>query len=158
MKAVVDLLTLLKPLAVAAFLAAVLWGVHRLLLARAGKPSELNSFQRQVIMIVLTLVCAVVVIFVLSVTNDLRTNLLALLGIVISGVLGLSSTTLIANAMAGFMPRSVGSFHCGDLIRIGDHFGRVTERVLFHTEIQTVDRELTTLPNLYLISHPVTVV
>jgi hypothetical protein len=33
----------------------------------------------------------------------------------------------------------------------------VTERGLFHTEIQTEERDLTTLPNLFLVSHPFTV-
>ena len=37
-------------------------------------------------------------------------------------------------------------------------FGRVTERGLFHTEIQTEDRDLVTLPNLYLVTNPVKVV
>ena len=39
-----------------------------------------------------------------------------------------------------------------------DHFGRVSERGLFHTEIQTQDRDLTMLPNLYLVTHPVTAI
>ncbi len=34
----------------------------------------------------------------------------------------------------------------------------MSERGLFHTEIQTPDRDLTTLPNLYLATNPVTVV
>lgn len=38
-----------------------------------------------------------------------------------------------------------------------NQFGRVTERGVFHTEIQTEERDLTTLPNLFLVSHPFTV-
>jgi small conductance mechanosensitive channel len=38
------------------------------------------------------------------------------------------------------------------------NFGRVSARGLFHTEIQTENRDLTTLPNLYLVSNPVKVV
>jgi hypothetical protein len=34
----------------------------------------------------------------------------------------------------------------------------VSERGLFHVEIQTEDRDLTTLPNMYLATHPVTVI
>ena len=162
MNTVERLLTLVKPLiepmALAFFLGCLLWVVHRLLVARADKTGENRVFQRQLIMIVLTALCAVIVIFFLPVSDSLRTNLLALLGILFSGVLGLSSTTLVANGMAGFMMRSAKSFHSGDFIRVGSHFGRVTERGLFHIEIQTEDRELTTLPNLYLISNPLTVV
>lgn len=54
--------------------------------------------------------------------------------------------------------RAVRSFRPGDFIRVGEQFGRVTERGLFHIEIQTEDRDLTTLPNLYLVSNPVKVV
>ena len=50
------------------------------------------------------------------------------------------------------------NFRPGDFVRVGERLGRVTERGLFHTEIQTEDRDLTTLPNLYLVTNPVTVV
>ncbi len=70
----------------------------------------------------------------------------------------MSSTTFVANAMAGLMLRSVGSFRPGDFVRVGETFGRVTVRGLFHTEVQTEDRDLTTVPNLHLVSQPVTVV
>jgi hypothetical protein len=46
----------------------------------------------------------------------------------------------------------------GDFIQVGEHFGRVSDRGLFHTEIQTQYREFTTLPNLYVVTHPVTAI
>ena len=52
----------------------------------------------------------------------------------------------------------IKSFRPGDFIHIGDRFGRVTERGLFHTEIQTEDRDLVTFPNLHLVTNPVSVV
>ncbi|RKZ11456.1 mechanosensitive ion channel family protein, partial [bacterium] len=39
-----------------------------------------------------------------------------------------------------------------------DQFGRVTERGLLSTEIQTEDRDLVTLPNLHLVTNPVKVI
>ena len=60
--------------------------------------------------------------------------------------------------MAGFMLRGMRSFRLGDFLRVEKQFGRVTERGLFHTEIQTEERDLTTLPNLFLVSHPFTVI
>ena len=60
--------------------------------------------------------------------------------------------------MAGLMLQVVKSFNPGDFIRVGERMGRVTERGLFHVEIQTEDRDLTTLPNLHLATNPVTVV
>jgi len=46
----------------------------------------------------------------------------------------------------------------GDFVKVEGHFGRVTERGFFHTEIQTEERDLTTLPNLYLVTHAVSVI
>ena len=40
---------------------------------------------------------------------------------------------------------------------MGDHFGRISNMDLLHVEIQTEDRDLTTLPNLYLVTNPVRV-
>ncbi len=56
------------------------------------------------------------------------------------------------------MLRLLNSFRPGDVVRVREHFGRVTESGLFHTEIQTEDRDLTTLPNLHLVCNPVPVV
>jgi len=58
-----------------------------------------------------------------------------LLGNVLTGVIAFSSTTFVANMMAGLMLRSVKSFTPGDFIEAGDYFGKATERGLFHTEI-----------------------
>ena len=59
---------------------------------------------------------------------------------------------------AGFMLRSIRNFHPGDFIVVDGHRGRVSELGLLRTEIQTERRTLTTFPNLYLVSNPVTVV
>jgi len=58
--------------------------------------------------------------------------------------------------MAGVLLRITQPFTTGDFIRIGEHFGRVSERGLFDTEIQTETRELISLPNTYCISNPLT--
>jgi len=113
---------------------------------------------RQVGMIVLSLSGIVAVILALPVDSSVRNELLGLLGIVITGLIAFSSTTFVANMMAGLMLRSVKSFSPGDFIHAGEHFGKVTELGLFHTEIQSEDRDLVTLPNLLLASTPVKVV
>lgn len=92
------------------------------------------------------------------ISDGTKGNLLGLIGLGVTALLTLSSTTLAANAMAGLMLRRVGAFRMGDFIRIDTQFGRVTERGLFHTEIQTEDRDLVSLPNLYIATNPVRVV
>jgi small conductance mechanosensitive channel len=128
-----------------------------LLVSRASLATK-SRVPGQVVMMLLTAVALISIVLALPVNESTRSDLLGLLGLVLTGVIALSSTTFVSNAMAGLMLRSEQSFRHGDFIRAGDHFGRVTERGLFHTEIQSEDRDLITLPNLYLASSPVTVV
>ncbi len=88
----------------------------------------------------------------------MRGQMLSFVGILLSAAIALSSTTLLGNAMAGIMLRAVKNFRLGDFLQVGQHFGRVTEMGLVHTEIQTEDRDLTTLPNLFLVTHAVKVI
>jgi small-conductance mechanosensitive channel len=117
-----------------------------------------RQIQHQLIMLVLTLTGLLLLVLVLPLGDSVRGQVLTLVGILLSAAIALSSTTFVGNAMAGIMLRTVRNFRVGDFVRVGDHFGRVSERGLFHTEIQNEDRDLTTLPNLFLVSHPVTVV
>ena len=134
-----------------------LWLANWLLLRRAGLSTE-SKLPGQVTMLALTALALVIIILVLPVSESTRGDLLSLLGLLLSVVVAISSTTFVANAMAGLMLRAVKSFHHGDFIRAGEHFGRVTERGLFHTEIQSEDRDLITLPNLFLAANPVIVI
>jgi small-conductance mechanosensitive channel len=59
--------------------------------------------------------------------------------------------------MAGIMLRVTKPFHAGDFVTVDDYFGRVVERGLFDTEIQTENRELVAFPNTYMINTPLTV-
>ncbi len=138
--------------------AALLYGSDYLMLQRLRGGSGEKRFGRQIAMAGLTLVVVIVVVLVLPVSESTRGQLLSLLGLAVTAALTLSSATFVGNVMAGLMLRSVGNMRPGDYVRAGEHFGRVTVRGLFHTEIQTADRDLTTLPNLYLVSTPVTVV
>ena len=132
---------------------AVLWTVHR---ALPQEPSA--NLIRQLLNIVVVLLSMVALVLVLPFASDTRGQLLSLFGLVITAVIALASTTFVSNAMAGVALRAVGSFKPGDFIQVADHFGRVTEKALLHTEIQSEDRDLITLPNLFLMTQPVKVV
>lgn len=150
--------THIPALVAAATVALLLWGMDWLLLGRRPDLGAELRLPRQLIMLLLTMAGVLAVLLLIPMSDVTRGQVLSLLGLVLTGVIALSSTTFVANAMAGLMLRTVGSFRSGDFIRVGEQFGRVTERGLFHTEIQTEERELTTLPNLYLVNNPVTVV
>lgn len=126
---------------------------------RKNQPANPEAhLPRQLVTIAAWALAILLVLLALPVSEATRGQLLSLLGLVLTALIALSSTTLVANAMAGLLLRIVDSFAPGDYIRVGEHFGRVSERGLFHTEVQTEDRDLLTLPNMHLITNPVTVV
>jgi len=135
-----------------------LWLVNWTFLKGPIKWERDHTLFRQVTIILLSIAGLLLVILLAPLSEVTRGQVLSLLGIVITAVIALSSTTFVSNTMAGFMLRLVRNFRTGDFIRVGDQFGRVTERGLLHTEIQTEDRDLTTFPNIHLITNPVTVV
>lgn len=99
----------------------------------------------------------VAITLIMPIGEAARGQLMGLLGLLVTAAVALSSTTFLGNAMAGMMLRGIRSFRPGDFVRVGEHLGRVSDQGILHTEIQTEDRDLTTLPNLYLITHPLTV-
>lgn len=117
-----------------------------------------HRFRLQVITLILSLVGLIAIIVALPLSESTIGQLLSLLGLLLSAAIALSATTLLGSILAGLMLRGIKNFHSGDFIRVGEHFGRVSERGLFHVEIQTEERDLTTLPNLYLVTNPVKVV
>ncbi len=161
MDQILNLLVSLKSVIWGAALVAgviiVLGIVNRFLQRNAAKMAG-RQFRNQLIMSAASFGGLLIVILALPIDSTMRGQLLSLIGIIISAAIALSSSTILGNAMAGIMLKTLRNFHSGDFIKVGDHFGRVTERGLFHTEIQTADRDLVTLPNMFLATTPVTVV
>ena len=151
----------LPVLLITAGFALALLFAHWLLVARRKDVDPGRNVRQQMARLLVTAIVLVSIVLVLSLieqTKESATVLAGLLGIVLSAAITISSATFISNAMAGLMLRAVRNFRVGDYVRVGDHFGRVSERGLFHIELQTEDRDLATLPNLYLVSQPVKVV
>ena len=133
-------------------------GSHWFLIGRHPELGSERKFPRQIIILGLLVLGLILSIIVLPVSEAFRDRLLGLIGLLISGIIAFSSTTIVANFMAGILLRITRPFRTGDFVRVGEYFGRVSERGLFDTELQTEARELIALPNTYLISHPVTAV
>ena len=135
-----------------------LWIFQWLLLGRRRGLAGEKKFARQLIMLGLTVIGVLAVALALPVVESTRNQVIAFIGLVVSGVLAFSSTTLFANLMGGLMMRITKPFRSGDFIRVGEYFGRVADRGLMDTEIQTETRELISIPNTFLITHPVSVI
>ena len=150
----VRFLPLLGTLAVA----TVVIGFLNWYLRRRWRDQPDAQFRFQLIMLSVTLAAVLALIIALPIDDTLRGQLLSLIGILLSAAIALSSTTFIGNIMAGIMLKAVKSARPGDFVTIGDLTGRVTEMDLLHTQVQTEFRDLVTVPNLYMVTHPLHVV
>ena len=115
------------------------------------------KFRLQLMQLGGVLATILILILVLPFTDTLRGQLLQLYGLIVSATIALSSTTLVGNVMAGLMLKAIGNCKPGSYITVGSYFGRISEMDLLHTEVQTEQRDLTTLPNMYLVTNPVRV-
>lgn len=150
-------LSLLPSLVLLGVVIGVFFVIQKLLRSHyAALPG--SYFKYQLIQLGVVFAGLLMVVVALPVGQTLRGQLLSLIGIIISAAIALSSTTFIGNMMAGIMLRSLHKFKPGDFIQVADHFGRISALGLLHVEIQTQDRDLTTLPNLFLVTQPMTVV
>ena len=135
----------------------VLYLIVNFILTRQSKGQTEGKLIRQMVLFLITMVGLISVILALPFDGETRGQISSLLGILISGVLAFSSTTFIGNMLAGILLRFINHYKSGDFVLVNEYFGRVTERGLFHTELQTIDRNLITLPNMLLATNPVKV-
>jgi small-conductance mechanosensitive channel len=114
-------------------------------------------YQRQLLITGIFLLGLFLSIGFLPLDHEVKNQILSVLGILFSAIIAISSTTLVGNAMAGIMLRMMHEFRGGDFIEVQDLIGRVTDFGLFHTEIQQVNRDVVSIPNLFLIQKAVKV-
>lgn len=152
------LLTFLPPISALIASGTILWACNWLLLGRHPELGNERKFPLQIIMFVLTIVSILAIVITLPIDASFRNQIIGLIGILLSGMIAFSSTNIVANLMAGVLLRITKPFRTGDFIRVGDFFGRVSERGLFDTEIQSENRELVALPNAYLINNPISTI
>jgi len=136
-------------------IAAAYYGNRRLGSFFAERPHL--KFRYQLIQLGGILLTILLLILFLPFGDTLRGQLLQLYGLIVSATIALSSTTLVGNVMAGIMLKAIGNCRPGSYVTVGSYFGRISEMDLLHTEIQTEQRDLTTLPNMYLVTNPVRV-
>ncbi|MEX0325010.1 MAG: mechanosensitive ion channel domain-containing protein [Puniceicoccaceae bacterium] len=137
---------------------AFLYGANWVLLRRHAELGSERLFPRQLAMLGLTIAGIVVIAMALPVNPSTRNQVIAFLGLVVSGTFAFSSTTIFANLLAGVMLRITKPFRAGDFVEVEDIFGRVSERGLLDTEVQTETRQLISVPNTFLITRPVSVI
>ncbi|WP_422477297.1 mechanosensitive ion channel domain-containing protein [Pleomorphochaeta sp. DL1XJH-081] len=137
----------------------VLVTLIQILFNRSIKKASSNSFpyHRQLLTFAIVLLGLFLAIGFLPIEHEVKGQILSVLGVLLSAVIALSSTTLVGNAMAGIMLRMMHEFRAGDFIEIENMVGRVTDFGIFHTEIQTITRDVVSIPNLLLVNKAVKV-
>ncbi|MCC5022828.1 MAG: mechanosensitive ion channel [Candidatus Synoicihabitans palmerolidicus] len=129
-----------------------------LLLERTPHLGNERKLPRQLVVLFLALASIAALALSLPVSDSNRNQVLGLVGLIFSGMFAFSSTTMVANLTAGMMLRVTKPFRTRDFIHVDDHLGRVSERGLLDTEIQTEHRNLVAFPHTYLITHPGTTI
>lgn len=126
-----------------------------------GKQTQLSTekrLPRQFLLLGLCIVSVIIIVLVLPINESSRNQLLALFGVLLSGVIAFSSTTIVSNLMAGVVLRFNKPFRTGDYVKSQNFAGRVTQLGLLDTEIQTEERTLVHIANSLVVNHPVEVV
>lgn len=137
---------------------AILAALYRYLLGNGNQLSQDKKFPRQMVFLLLIFIALWVTVLFLPIDEKAKSELSTVLGIIFSALFAISSTTILTNIMAGIVLRITNPFALGDFIRIDGHFGRVSERGLFNTELQTEERAFVSIPNGYLIKTPISAI
>ena len=88
---------------------------NRILQRNSAKESG-RRFRNQLIMTGSIFCGLLIIIMALPIDTAMRGQLLSLIGIIISAAIALSASTIVGNAMAGIMLKTVRNFHSGDFI------------------------------------------
>jgi small conductance mechanosensitive channel len=148
----------LLPLAITLIVSILSLGLgHYLLLTRHPDLCSEARFPRQVLLFILTTIAVICLVIAAPLAEGTSTSVLSIIGLGFSAVIAFSSTSFVTNFMAAITLRVTKPFNVGDFVTVGEHFGKVSERGLFDTEIQTESRELISIPNSVLILSPITV-
>lgn len=140
------------PSAVSLLVTALLMvGTHKLI-RRTWDRSVARDVINGILQIFVGLIGLVIFVMVLPISQANRENILQFGGLILTGIVGFSSTAVIRDAAAGVTLRIVSPFTRGDYLSTDGVFGRITEIGFFYTEVQTEDRSLVTIMNSNLLS------
>ena len=132
------------------------WIFIRLLLMRIFQPANLDETSQNFLLTVLKYGILITGLFnALSILNVDTTGLLASLGIV--GItIGFAARDAFSNLISGILIFLDRPFVIGDLVEVGDNYGRVEKITLRSTRIITIDGKMLAVPNTEIINTTVT--
>jgi len=92
----------------------------------------------------------VVLIFPLLPNSD--SSIFKGVSVFIGVLFSIGSSSVISNMMAGIVITYMRSFKIGDRIKVGEVYGDVVEKTLFVVRVQTIKKEIITVPNSSILS------
>lgn len=104
--------------------------------------------QRLATMLIVAIACIIATPFLPGFNSPAFQGISLFLGALFT----LGSSSAVANAIAGTILIYTRAFRVGDIIRIGETTGEVTEKSLFVTRLLTFKRELITIPNASVLN------
>lgn len=157
-KTIIEFISPFIPITTTVFVCGIiLWGSYKILIKRNPDMGNERLFSRQLMILGLSFAALLATALALPVSEGSRHQIITLIGLLISGIFAFSSSTIFANLMAGIMLRITKPCQTGDFVSVGSYFGRIVQRGLLDSEIQTDNRELVSLPNTYMITNPISV-
>ncbi len=105
----------------------------------------------------ITKIIFVAVIAIIMLTRlGVQQDFLRLIGLVVGGIVAFSSTTLIANLVAGATLHITKPFSPGEIIQVNDVLGKVISMGAVYTEIYAFDKTTRNVPNAKVLGDGVT--
>jgi small-conductance mechanosensitive channel len=99
---------------------------------------------------IFTYAFTVVLVFPLLPNSD--SSIFKGVSVFIGVLFSIGSSSVISNMMAGLVITYMRSFKLGDRIKVGDVYGDVVEKTLFVVRVQTIKKEVITVPNSSILS------
>jgi len=95
---------------------------------------------------------AFTVVLVFPLLPDSESSVFKGVSVFIGVLFSIGSSSVISNMMAGLVITYMRSFKIGDRIKVGDVYGDVIEKTLFVIRVQTIKKEVITVPNSSILS------
>jgi small-conductance mechanosensitive channel len=95
---------------------------------------------------------AFTLVLIFPLLPDSESSVFRGISVFIGVLFSIGSSSVISNMMAGIVITYMRSFKVGDRIKVGDVFGDVVEKTLFVVRVQTIKKEVITVPNSTILS------
>jgi len=95
---------------------------------------------------------AFTLVLIFPLLPDSESSVFRGISVFIGVLFSIGSSSVISNMMAGIVITYMRSFKVGDRVKVGEVFGDVVEKTLFVVRVQTIKKEIITVPNSTILS------